>query len=207
MAVTLKQRLEHAEAMGFRAKDLAAFAGVSSSAAAQWKTNTKRLKGESALGLARGTGWPVEWWQTGRGELPTRRATDPDTELGVANTSGAGLSQVKMLRLETLTWTEFMRLGDPPDIFILPAPDDALAPDIRTGTQVIWATQKQAKPGAPILVRDKEGAVHMRCLHQGLREHHFIAAAKNAAYRSLDSEESGLKIVAVWHGRISDFPS
>lgn len=92
-----------------------------------------------------------------------------------------------------------------PEVFILQAPDDALGPDVRAGAEIIWSTKKEPKIGAPIIVRDRKGQMHLRRMHQGERPNHFIAASLNSAYRSLDSDEHGLELVAVWHGRIGDY--
>lgn len=65
--LTLKQRAQQALDAGFTNSQLAAAAGVTSGAVSQWLTTTQKLKAESAIGLAKLTGWRVEWWAEGRG--------------------------------------------------------------------------------------------------------------------------------------------
>lgn len=66
---TLKQRVADAVAAGYTVGGLATAAGVSSAAASHWSTGkTKSLKGTTATGLAKATGWSALWWATGKGE-------------------------------------------------------------------------------------------------------------------------------------------
>lgn len=71
--LTLAQRTQQALDAGFTNAQLAKAAGVTSGAVSQWLTTTKKLKAESVIGLARLTGWRVEWWSEGK--LPREAST------------------------------------------------------------------------------------------------------------------------------------
>lgn len=107
--------------------------------------------------------------------------------------------------LETVTWEAVSNREALAGMFLMKLPDDALAPKSRAGLEVIWSTTKQAKPGAPIIVRDRTGATYVRKMHEGSKPGTFVAAPSNPAYRTLDSELDGLTVVAVWHGRIGEY--
>lgn len=95
--------------------------------------------------------------------------------------------------------------GELPQVFMMDAPDDALAPKARAGTGIIWSRTKEPKIGAAILVRDRHGGHHVRQMHQGLRPGAFKAAPINPAYATLDSEADGLEVIAVWDGQRGGF--
>lgn len=73
---TLSQRTQEALDAGFTVGQLAEAAKVSSSAVSQWLSGGSRsLKGATAAGLAKLTGWSATWWITGEG--PREQATPP----------------------------------------------------------------------------------------------------------------------------------
>jgi transcriptional regulator with XRE-family HTH domain len=77
---TLQDRARQAVAAGFRPVDMARAAGVSAGAVSQWLSgNTRALKAEAALGLARLTGWSAQWWVNGIGlrENPSPKSGPP----------------------------------------------------------------------------------------------------------------------------------
>lgn len=123
--------------------------------------------------------------------------------------SGEGVaqkvSQLSPITLPSLTWEGLMIGSRLPEVFILAAPDDALAPRIRAGDAVIWSTSKPAKLGSPILVRDAAGQVYVRRMYEGQAPGHFIARVKSDAFRALDSVADQLTILAVYAGRLGDF--
>lgn len=88
------------------------------------------------------------------------------------------------------------------DLFRLVLVDDALAPELPKGTEVVWTTRRRAAPGRPILLRDQHGQVHARICHQGRMPGHWMAVANHPAYVSFDSSEPGLTVLAVYKGRL-----
>lgn len=75
MAIPLKQRVQLAIDAGHKVGALAAAAGKKSQAVSQWRSGeTKSIMADSAIGLARLTGWSAEWWATGKG---AREAVTP----------------------------------------------------------------------------------------------------------------------------------
>lgn len=117
---------------------------------------------------------------------------------------GAGvaqsLSHLTVTVLPTIKWEALVDLESLPDEFSLAAPDDAMAPLARAGRLIVWNRQREARPGAGILVRDRAGQFHLRQMHQGREPGHFRAVPLNSAYRELDSAADGLEVVAVWDG-------
>lgn len=153
-----------------------------------------------ALARAFGNGRPADWFDTPPHQpAPKTGAPQPNAPMAQM------LSHLSPTMLRIVTWETLMQ-GEPlPEVFILKAPDDALAPDVRAGAEIIWSTAKKPKLGSPIIVRDRRGHIYMRRLHEGVSPGHFVAASLNPAYRTLDSDEHGLQLVAVWHGRIGDY--
>ena len=115
------------------------------------------------------------------------------------------MSHLSPITLPSMTWEVLMNSAELPEVFILAAPDDALAPTVRAGDELIWSTTKPAKIGSPILVRDARGQIYVRRMYEGDRPGHFVARVRSDAYRALDSEGDGLQVLAVYAGRLGDF--
>lgn len=192
--MTLKERVQWAEDHGFSQADMARACGITSGAVSQWKSTGKTIRGDSALALAKLTGWPAEWWLTGKGPPPGKGLG----KFTLGKFTPLDVQPVTLL--PSVTWGDVVAGLDLPEVFTLNAPDDAMAPTIRQGRGVIWSTKKAPTVGAGILVRDKTGQVHMRRMHQGTSEHHFIAVPINPAFRTLDSSEDDLTVLAVLDG-------
>lgn len=92
-----------------------------------------------------------------------------------------------------------------PELFLIEAPDDAMAPAVRKGQRVEFSTGLTPNPDDGVLVRDKVGNLYFRQFkprRAGLWEAH----PKNSAFLPLSSTEDGLEVVAVLtavHGRWS----
>ncbi len=195
---TLQERVQQALDAGHRPSELARAAKTTAAAVSHWiKGRTKTLSAEAASGLAQLTGWQMDWWISGR---PPRQVAHGPGQTPVDQS----MSHLPTTMLPEVTKGALMTEQSQPEVFMLKAWDDALAPWIKAGDEVIWSTSKPPKLGASILVRDKLGEVYMRRMHEGLRQGHFIAKPRNDAYRSLDSATDGLEIIACYHGRIGD---
>lgn len=51
---------------------------------------------------------------------------------------------------------------DLPETFVVEMPDDALAPTIAKGAQLIFSTQERPRPGVGVLVADQDGRRYVR---------------------------------------------
>lgn len=146
-----------------------------------------------------------------RGWLDLAGAEVPRIVQGVALAEGSAsalaqsMSQLNPILLPHITWESAMRGDTLPELFALAVNDDALGSKLRAGTVVIWSTTKVPKVGSPVLVRDSSGCLHVRLLAEGDRLGHYRAEARVQGYRTLDSVEHGLQILAVFHGRLGDF--
>lgn len=103
--------------------------------------------------------------------------------------------------LPLLAW-EAILSSSTPDLFRAVLNDDALAPELPRGTEIVWTTRRLLLPGRVVLVKDRRGQLHARRCHQGTAPGHWIAAASNSAYRSFDSTADGLTVIAVYKGTL-----
>lgn len=104
--------------------------------------------------------------------------------------------------LPMLMWGDLMTSQSVPDIFRTVLIDDALAPELPRGTEVVWTTRRRVGPGRPVLLRDAHGQVHARTCHQGRTPGQWVGVANNPAFVNFDSSEPGLTVLAVYKGRL-----
>lgn len=102
-----------------------------------------------------------------------------------------------------LTREQIMSMGELPARFVFALEDDAMGDFGRAGTQVVFESAREARPGAGVLVRDRDGQLSVRRKAQGRSQAHWLAVAPNGVYRSLDSEADGLELLAVWRGVVN----
>ena len=87
---------------------------------------------------------------------------------------------------------------DLPERFELTMPDDALAPNIVRGTDLIFERSRKPGIGDGVLVQDKSGRCYVRQYAEGLAgEWAAQALNQNGAYLRLESGRDGLRILAV----------
>lgn len=103
--------------------------------------------------------------------------------------------------LPLLAWETIVH-DQTPAVFRAVLPDDALAPDYPAGTEIVWTTRRRALPGRLVLVQDRHGQLHARQCHQGRAPGQWIAAPISPAFVTFDSHEDGLRLVAVYKGRL-----
>lgn len=90
-----------------------------------------------------------------------------------------------------------------PEQFTSTVPDDAMSAHIRAGTECIFRSDLVPRYGDGVLVVDKHQQLHLRLYAQGDRPGHWLAKADNkAAFRDLDSEADGLRVLAVAAGEV-----
>lgn len=89
-----------------------------------------------------------------------------------------------------------------PPAFEIAMPDDAMAPEIPAGRQLIFErTNSMPRPGTRILIADQTGRRHVRRFAEG-RDGAWRALPDNRAHMDLDSAQDGLQLLAVlkWVG-------
>lgn len=89
-----------------------------------------------------------------------------------------------------------------PAVFEIAMPDDAMAPEIPAGRQLIFErTDATPRPGTRILIADSAGRRHVRRFAEG-RSGAWRALPDNRAHMDLDSTQDGLQLLAVlkWVG-------
>jgi transcriptional regulator with XRE-family HTH domain len=204
---TLKERTDFAVASGFTVGKLAKAAGKSSSAVSQWRSGeTRELKGESAIGLAKLTGWTAEWWISGK--EPRIANTTDSTVHAYSDTTLAGAPAVEWARLgedvlkdpselggaEVLGYTQIGAPGRRAKL--VPVVDDSLAPRLIVGDMVaIDPDNKSPKRGQVTLFRSTVDGEFFLRRFQPLAHPDFEAVdAKGVA---MDSKRHGLEIVGV----------
>lgn len=168
--------------------DMAKATGYTAGRITQFFKESEPMHEEARRNIAERLGLPRDYFEQ-------EPAVDSSFE-GVAQS----VSYLKHTVLPHITWEQLMTGETLPERFTLKAPDDAMAPKARTGREIVWSTQKQAMPGAGILVRDRGGQYHMRRMFQGATPGRYEARPIADGYRAFDSETDGLTLIAVWDG-------
>lgn len=144
-----------------------------------------------------------EWLATGKG--PSDRAANQDKSDGQHPLiAGAHLGAPVDRGVSYRPWTlppllsreTFMQAIDLPEAFTVAVPDDALAPSLTRGTEVVFRRAESAEPGQCVVVEDKDRTRYIRRFTQEPGGT-WGAEAINKVYLSLHSERDGLKLLAV----------
>lgn len=116
---------------------------------------------------------------------------------------GGALAQEMILRpyivAPLVPWEQIVSKADLPIEFQTVLVDDAMAPKAPAGSKVKFRRDTKPTPGDAVLVVDDRGELYCRVYHAGL---HGIwqAVATNPVYPPLQSQENGLRILAVFAG-------
>lgn len=111
-----------------------------------------------------------------------------------------GVSQPSlMISPPLLEWTDLMS-GDLPSLFKLTVLDDAMTPEFKPGSVVIFTAGLPPKPRDAVLVRDPLGNHYFREYRVGLVGQ-WYAAAIHAGFDPLYPDQHGIEVVAVMTGR------
>ncbi len=89
-----------------------------------------------------------------------------------------------------------------PELFRFALLDDAMAPEMPAGTEIVWTTRRRVAPGRLILLKDSHDQLHVRQCHQGQGPASWIATPNNPAYRSFTSSDGDVSVLAVFKGRL-----
>lgn len=112
-----------------------------------------------------------------------------------AYTVAQGLSHTPAHTASHVDWGAVMHTALP-DKFRVTAPDDSMAPRVRSGQQVELDSTLQVRPGDGVLVIDEAGHWYLRVYRQR-RPDSWEAHPLNDAYQALDSARDGLRVAAV----------
>ncbi len=188
--------------------EVAKAAGVSRSAVAQWlgqgskRINSINLK--AAMSLQRVTQFSAEWIATGSGPRAAPAQEQSPQWMSPANAGVAHAQDVREFTLPPVVTRE--QLMDPrfelPAVFEVSMPDDAMAPEIPAGRQLIFErTSTMPRPGTRILIADGSGRRHVRRFAEG-RDGAWRALPDNRSHMDLDSRQDKLQLLAVlrWVG-------
>lgn len=100
--------------------------------------------------------------------------------------------------LPRVRWEDLLS-ADLSQPFELVVADDALAPDIVAGCVARFDPAMTPRPGRPVLVSDADGRHYIRDYTQGPAGT-WQATARMRGFAALDSQEHGLRVVAVMKG-------
>lgn len=183
-------RRKRLKSLGLDARALVSRAGKTYSYWRDLMGDDKKSFGEKAArSIEEALGLPPGWLDT----LPQEpQATIP--------------AQAHALTLDAYTvppkieWENLMLLTELPSGFRAAVPDDALAPRVLRGTELIFSTEAAPAPGVGILIRDAAGAVHVRRYAQAPGGG-WAAQALNDAYASFPGPE--VQLLAVMTGRMT----
>lgn len=131
-------------------------------------------------------------------ELPeVKNAGIPAPNLGVL----AHPMSVAPFEDRLLTKEQIMEMAELPERFVYVLEDDALAPDYRAGTKVLFQRCEDAsllKVGAGMLLRATDGELHIRRKAQGGAPDQWVGRASNELYRDIHSEAA--QVIGWWRG-------
>lgn len=195
--LTLAQRLKMAmERKRISQAALARAVGIRQPSVADWLSGkTVSLRSKSVLKAAAALECDPGWLATGSGSPGWT-----DAQHSVAGEPPARWAVAQVLSLPPvysplITWGENMT-KELPRKFRVAAPDDSMAPRVRTGELLEFDTSLQPRAGDGVLVRDDAGH-HFFRIYRERRPGHWEAAALNPAFQALDSERDGLHVLAV----------
>lgn len=161
---------------------------------------------KSAERIASHFGIPLQavWNEDEAQRVWDQRFPDPSEKWPreVPNEVSHRMSHLPATMIATTTWEAIMEGTEIPELFMLALRDQSLGDELPKGTRLIWQRSRNAEPGDVVLVRDGDGEVYARLVHEGTRRGHFLAAPASPAFRTLDSHEHKLEILAVKVGRM-----
>lgn len=209
---TLSERIGAALAAGFTRAQLADAAKKTGAAVSHWQSGlVKSLKADSAAGLAKLTGWNVDWWISGKGpqfsEIPSSAVRSySDTNLvraPVVEWARLGEDLYKdtseLSGGESLDFVPMTEHGE--RVKLIKVMDDSLAPRLVAG-DIVAIDPDNTSParGQVALFRSAADGGYFLRRYQPLMAPHFEAV--DARGNVLDSQRHGLEVVGVRCGCI-----
>lgn len=126
----------------------------------------------------------------------------PERYLEPANPQREGvarnmISTAAMMVAPVVSWETIVAGEALPEEFKASLPDDAMAPEFPRGLELVWSPSRPAAIGSIVIVQDRHGQHHVRQYAQGRSPDRWSAQATGRGYASFDSEEDGLRLIAV----------
>lgn len=175
------------EGLGLSQEQLAKLAAVSQGTIGNLESGLRK-KPRELLAIAAALKVSPHWLATGK---PSAEEVQPQYQPEGAS----AMNQPSVTVIPLLEW-EGLMTAELPHKFELAAPDDSMAPRVRSGQLVTFETGINPLPGDGVLVVDGEGNRYLRQYRQK-RPGHFEAHALNEAYQPMDSEQDRLTVLAV----------
>jgi transcriptional regulator with XRE-family HTH domain len=183
---------------GLTQAQLARACHVSTASVAGWLNGTsKSMRASTARLAAEAIGCSSAWIGEGIGEPQWAEWTKG----GFVTPESSPLQQVGFTLPHLLTWQNLREMITLPKTFLVAMPDEALAPHVMPGTQLIFAVGIPPTPGAGVLVEDDRGARYIRRYAEGLHGA-WLAQATNPLYVTLESARDGARVLAAMTGRL-----
>ncbi len=176
--------------------DIARACRVRTPSVADWiNGKTKTLKPEPARLGAALFGCDQNWLATGTGR-PRWHDTEPHVP-GVAHS----MSYQPITLPQKIEWESVMSAAELPGSFVVAMPDDALAPRVMRGTELIFEPDAHPRPGVGVLIQDKSGRRCIRQFAEGANGT-WLANALAQNYYSYSSDRDEQVLLAVMTGRL-----
>lgn len=181
-------------------QDLAKLAGVSNGTIGNVETNARKKPYELSA-IARALRTNLDWLERGVGSPPWEELQSHASRGGALPPIAQQLSvATAMIGPTTIEWESIMS-SVLPHLFRVTLPDDAMAPEYRRGTSVVFSTQEgPPRPDDVVLVADADDNAFFR-VYQERRPGHWQAVALASGYQPLDSSADGLRVLAIAVGK------
>lgn len=85
-------------------------------------------------------------------------------------------------------------------LFILPLPDDAMAPSRPRGEPVIWSATRPLSAGRLVLLQDAQGQTQVRQLQAHQEPGRWLAVPSNADFATIELPAEGVQVLATHWG-------
>ncbi|MGL4573947.1 MAG: helix-turn-helix domain-containing protein [Burkholderiaceae bacterium] len=125
-------------------------------------------------------------------------------DLAAAVAAGLGLTEnyTPFVQPVSINWEHVLTASTLPARFTCKVPDDALSPWTPKGTPLVFDTAVTPTPGCGVLIEDRSKQRFVRRFApRGGGQ--WLATTHNDAYAQMDSEQDGLRILAVATGRMT----
>lgn len=195
-SVTIAHRIKLArEALGLSQVALAELVGVSPGTIGNAESGAREQPRKLRL-IAEALGVHLIWLETGVGPREVVNPSAGGTQAGVPLAQPVNLRSVTIAPY--IDWEQLLR-APLPATFLVAMPDDSMTPRVRAGKRLVLDSTQAPSPGDGVLVADRDGNAYLRTYRKG-RSGAWQAVPLNDAYQTLDSDQDGLRVLAVLVG-------